>query len=208
MMRRRLALLVLALLVGCGEAAPRSVEDKAADATVAAGGAAADGDGARAQEAGEGAGADAIAREGAGIAIGGEVPAPYRLTPAIFAEMPRIEVTAVDHGGDTVQFRGARMSDVLARAGVEFGAALRGPRMASYLLVDAADGYRAVFALAELDAGFGHGEVYLVDEANGEALGPEAGPFRVVAPGDSRPARWVRQVTGLSIRGPEVATTR
>lgn len=177
-MIRHLALLLLGtLLLGCSEGASEETAGAATDAAAEGPQAAVD-----------------------GVTIGGEVATPYTLTAEILAGMPLIEVQAVDHGGDTVQFRGARMSDVLARAGVQLGEALRGPRMVSYLLVDAADGYRAVFALAEVDPGFGHGEVYLVTEADGTPLDADAGPFRVVAPGDSRPARWVRQVIGLSIR--------
>ena len=34
---------------------------------------------------------------------------------------------------------------------------------------------------------------------DGKALDARGGPFRVVVPGDKRPARWIRQVTTLKI---------
>lgn len=72
--------------------------------------------------------------------------------------------------------------------------------MSLYLLVEAADGYRVVFALPELDAAFTDRKVYLATRRDGKALTDKEGPFRIVVPDDKRPARWVRQVTALRIR--------
>jgi hypothetical protein len=72
--------------------------------------------------------------------------------------------------------------------------------MAEYLLVEAADGYRAVFALQELDPGFTDRKIYLVTQRDGKPLSAKEGPFRIVYPDEKRPARWVRQVTALRIR--------
>jgi hypothetical protein len=35
---------------------------------------------------------------------------------------------------------------------------------------------------------------------DGKPLSDKEGPFRIVAPDEKRPARWVRQVTALKIR--------
>jgi hypothetical protein len=72
--------------------------------------------------------------------------------------------------------------------------------MSLYVLVEAADGYRAVFALPELDAGFTDRKIYLATMRDGKPLSEKEGPFRIVVPDDKRPARWVRQVTALRIR--------
>jgi hypothetical protein len=42
--------------------------------------------------------------------------------------------------------------------------------------------------------------VYVVTMRDGKPLSEMEGPFRLVAPGEKRAARWVRQVTALSIR--------
>ena len=63
----------------------------------------------------------------------------------------------------------------------------------------AADGYRAVFALAELDPGF-RGDVPIITAScDGKALDAKDGPLRLVVPGEKRPARWVRQVTAIDV---------
>jgi hypothetical protein len=88
---------------------------------------------------------------------------------------------------------------VLEKAGVEFGEAIRGKRLASCLLVEAADGYRVVIALPELDPQFSSKQVLLVFLKDGKRLDAKEGPYRTVIPEEKRMARWVRQVSGLKI---------
>ena len=66
--------------------------------------------------------------------------------------------------------------------------------------MDAKDGYRAVFAWAELDPAFMEKEIYLVTSRDGKPLSEKEGPFELVVPGEKRPGRWVRQVTSLKIQ--------
>jgi hypothetical protein len=74
---------------------------------------------------------------------------------------------------------------------------MRGPRMTEVLLVEAADAYKVVFALAEFDPPFA--PRILADKRDGKPLDAREGPFRIVAPGDKRPARWARQITTLRV---------
>jgi hypothetical protein len=67
------------------------------------------------------------------------------------------------------------------------------------LLVEAADGYKVVYALAELDPAFASREIILADKRDGKPLDAKEGPFRIVAPGDKRPARWAHQITTLRV---------
>jgi len=76
---------------------------------------------------------------------------------------------------------------------------LLGSRMTEVLVVEAADGYKAVFALAEVDPAIAVRELILADKRDSKLLDPKEGPFRIIAPGDKRAARWVRQVTALRI---------
>ena len=76
---------------------------------------------------------------------------------------------------------------------------MRGKRLASCLLVEAADGYRAVIALPELDPDFTDKQVVLAYLQDGKPIDEKAGPYRVVVPDEKRMARWMRQVTKLKI---------
>ena|SRR5208283_1614473 len=119
-------------------------------------------------------------------------------TAAQISALPRATVTAHDHNADA-QFEGVPLSALLSSAAIQLGDSLRGPRMAEVLLVSAADGYRVAFALAEIDPAFATREIVLADKRDGKPLDAKEGPFRIVAPGDKRPARWIRQVTELRI---------
>jgi DMSO/TMAO reductase YedYZ molybdopterin-dependent catalytic subunit len=132
--------------------------------------------------------------------IGGEVSSPLKLSAADMAKLPRRTVSAKDHDGKAVTFEGVDLVEVLRLAGVEFGEKLRGKSLALFLVVDAADGYRAVFALPELDPAFTDGVIILADRRDGKALPEAEGPWRIVVPGEKRQARWVRQVVALTIR--------
>lgn len=55
-----------------------------------------------------------------------------------------------------------------------------------------------VFSLAELDAGIVESDVIVADTMDGAPLGDKLGPFRLVAPHEKRPARWVRMLKSLT----------
>lgn len=117
---------------------------------------------------------------------------------AEISKLKRLTVKASDHGKEAV-FEGVALVDVLKLGGVEFGEALRGKRMATFLLVEAADNYQAVFALPEIDPGFTDKIIILGDKRDGRGLSKDEGPWRIVVPDEKCPARWVRQVVGLKI---------
>jgi hypothetical protein len=87
----------------------------------------------------------------------------------------------------------------LEKGGIQFGDTLRGKRMASCLLVEAADGYRVVIALPEIDPAFSDKQFILAYLKDGKTLDAKEGPYRIVIPDEKRMARWVRQVARLRI---------
>jgi len=132
------------------------------------------------------------------LTISGEVEHPLRLTASDLSRLSRRSVRAAEHGKEAT-FEGVALGDVLRMAGIPSGEKLRGPQLVKYLLVDARDGYQAVFALPELDGAFTDREILLADRRDGTPLSAEEGPLRIVVPGEKRPARWVRQVRELRI---------
>jgi hypothetical protein len=94
------------------------------------------------------------------------------------------------------------VATVLQEAGVTLGKELRGRRLADCLLVEAADGYRVAFSLAEIDPTMSDGVVLLADSKDGKPLDAKEGRYRLVVPRDKRYARWVRQVVRLSVQRP------
>jgi len=123
---------------------------------------------------------------------------PIVLTRAEVEALPRVEVKT--GGPETeVTFAGVSLKALLEKAGFDFGESLRGKRLASCLLVEAADGYRVVIALPEIDPAFTDKQFVLAFSRNGKPLDEKEGPYRIVIPDEKRMARWVRQVTTLKI---------
>lgn len=120
------------------------------------------------------------------------------ITMSQIVSLPHVTVDTRDHD-KPAQFEGVPLAALLSMAGVQLGDVLRGPRMTDMLLVEGSDGYKVAFALAETDPAFATREIILADKRDGKPLDAKEGPFRIVAPGDKRPARWVRQVVSLRI---------
>lgn len=133
------------------------------------------------------------------LTISGEVERPLTLTSADLAKMVRHTVRGNDHG-TAGTFEGVALGEILQRAGVKFGEGLRGRNLELFLVVEAADGYRAVFALPELDPAFTDRLIILADKRDGKLLSGKEGSLRVVTPDEKRQARWVRQVVRLVVR--------
>ena len=114
--------------------------------------------------------------------------------------MPR-KTLRVDnaHSKKTEVYEGVLVEDLLQKAGVPQGEQLRGPAMATYVLVEAADNYRVIFSLAEFNSSFQDSEIIVADTMDGAPIPAALGPFRLVAPHEKRPARWVEMVKSLTV---------
>ena len=121
-----------------------------------------------------------------------------RLSADEIAALPRAQVTISDHGVKAT-FEGTALSNVMALVQAPSGEKLRGGELAKYVLVEAADSYRAVFALAELDGAYTDRVILLADKRDGKPLSETEGPFRIVVDGEKRQGRCVRQVTRISV---------
>ena len=135
------------------------------------------------------------------LAVGGEVPKPLSLSAADLAALPRQRVTARDHEGREATYEGVALVELLRRTGLELGEKLRGKKLALFLVAEASDGYRAVYALPELDPTFTDRVILLADLKDGKPFSAKEGPLRIVVPGEKMQARWVRQVVALVVRG-------
>jgi len=129
-----------------------------------------------------------------------------QIEPGKQVVLPRSDIEALPHikvttGGSAASatFEGVTLKAVLEKAGVGFGEALRGKRLASCLLVEASDGYQVVIALPEIDPAFTDKQVVLAFLKDGKPLDDKEGPYRIVIPDEKRMARWVRQVTALKV---------
>lgn len=143
----------------------------------------------------------AICAEPAGavltIALRGS--APVALSIEALKAMPAASVQVEDDSGSSADYTGITLSALLAASGVEFGKVVRGERLTEYVLVSAADGYRALFSIAEVDPAFTNRTILLCYAKWGASLPEKEGPLRIIARDDGRRARWVRNVTSITV---------
>ena len=133
------------------------------------------------------------------ITVSGTLANPLTVQASDLMAMPRTDVTATDHGSEH-RYSGVALVDLLRKAGTTLGGELRGKNLTKVVVIKAADGYEAVFALAELDPEFSPRTILLADRIDGTPLPDGVGPFRVVVPGERKQGRWVRQVTAIDVR--------
>src|SRR5262245_9687065 len=133
------------------------------------------------------------------LKIGGDVRTPLTLTAADLKTMARTRAEVKDEDGRTVVYEGVLAGEILKRAGAPLGADLRGNAVATYVVATASDGYQVVFSLAELDPGFTDNGIIVADTIGGKPLFAYQGPFRIVAPKDSRAARSIRMLMQLDV---------
>jgi DMSO/TMAO reductase YedYZ molybdopterin-dependent catalytic subunit len=135
------------------------------------------------------------------LRISGEVAAPLTRSARDLKAVPR-ETRKVGNPHEKKEeiYEGVAVRELLRRAGVPQNEKLRGPAMAIYVVAEASDGYRVVYSVAELDRDFQDAGGMVADTLNGAPLGKKQGPFKMVAPHDKRPARWVRMLKSLTVR--------
>jgi DMSO/TMAO reductase YedYZ molybdopterin-dependent catalytic subunit len=132
--------------------------------------------------------------------IGGAVATPMTVTMEDLKKMPRKTVRVENaHAKRTEVYEGVPLSALLQKAGVPQGEQVRGAAMTSYVLVEAADDYHVIFSLAELDSSFQDSEVLVADTMDGARLAADQGPFKLVAPHEKRPGRWVKMVKSITV---------
>jgi DMSO/TMAO reductase YedYZ molybdopterin-dependent catalytic subunit len=135
------------------------------------------------------------------LEVRGEAGKPLSLSVKEWAKLPRDKVEIKGPGDQVSIYEGVPLVEVLRLAGVAFEEHPRG-RGSAYVLVEGADGYRAVLALAEVDPKVADRVFLLADRLDGKPLPDGAGPRRLIVPGDKVPVRWVKQVVLVAVQRP------
>ena len=123
------------------------------------------------------------------------------LTVKDLAKFPRREIKAKAHDEKEAIYNGYNLSDILLAAGAKIGKdELRGKEQAAYIAIEAVDGYKATFSIAEVAPEFTDKIILLADTRDGKPLGEQNGVWQIIVPDDKKHGRWVRQVTALKIK--------
>jgi len=148
----------------------------------------------------------ALAAQPPGVAVKGLVREPLTIGAGELASLPQREFEdtrlvgpGAPRGEAARKYKGVLLRDVLNRAGL-VEAKPRDLRK-TLIVVDAHDGYRALFTWAELFLSPVGDGVYLVTERDGKPIARPEGPIALLSLNDRSPGpRHVRQVASIDVR--------
>jgi hypothetical protein len=121
------------------------------------------------------------------------------LNPQELAALPHKSVAVFNaHTKANETYSGVSLASLLDRVGAPLGEKVHGPVLMTGVVAEGTDGYKVLFALAEVDTAFHNGDVIVADSVDGHPLG-EDGAFKLVSTEDKHPARWVRNLTAISV---------
>ena len=122
-------------------------------------------------------------------------------TPSALAALPHTSITVFNiHAKVNQTYSGVPLIDLLIPLGVP--AKPHGKDLRLYLVAEGSDGYKAVYSVAEVNPDLHDATVIVADSLDGKPIG-DSGPLLLVATGDKRPARWVRNLVAIRVLAAE-----
>ncbi|WP_295769536.1 molybdopterin-dependent oxidoreductase [uncultured Mucilaginibacter sp.] len=133
------------------------------------------------------------------ITISGQDITTVTLGKAEIMALKPVIVMAKGHDQKVHRYAGAALADVLKRAGVTLGDSSKRKTILSYIVVTAADNYKAIYALSEIDPLFANRTIILAYKVDKKALPENDAPFQIIVAGEKIHSRWVRQVSAIEL---------
>lgn len=121
------------------------------------------------------------------------------LSPEQLASMPHKTVSVFnEHTKANESYSGVPLIDLLEKVGVPRGEKVRGKLFLIGIVAEGTDKYDVLYTLAEVDPSIHTGDVIVADSMNGGKIDTD-GAFKMVSTEEKRPARWVRNLTAISV---------
>ena len=125
----------------------------------------------------------------------GEKSAEY--AAAALAAMPQTTVSVNNtHTKATETYTGVPLIDLLSKLGVPDKP--EGKQFRIYMVAGGSDGYEVAYSIGEVAPDVHDAMVIVADTENGQPLAADR-PLKLVATGEKRPARWVRNVVAIRV---------
>jgi hypothetical protein len=122
-------------------------------------------------------------------------------TVAMLAALAHTTVTVHNaHTNADETYSGVPLIDLLTRLGVSDKP--HGKDLRLYVVAAGSDGYEAVYSIGEITPDLNSATVIVADAENGKGLADD-GPLKLVATGEKRPARWVRNLVAIRVMAAE-----
>ena len=122
-------------------------------------------------------------------------------TAATLAALPHVSVTVHnEHTKADETYSGVPLLALLTPLGVTDKP--RGKDLRLYVVAAGSDGYEVVYAIGEVTPDVHDATVMVADTENGKPLSDD-GPLKLIATGEKRPARWVRNLVAIKVQAAE-----
>jgi hypothetical protein len=122
-------------------------------------------------------------------------------TAATLAALPHTTVTVHnEHTKADETYSGVPLIALLTPLGVTDKP--RGKDLRLYVVAAGSDGYEVVYSIGEVTPDVHDATVLVADTENGAAINAD-GPLKLVATGEKRPARWVRNLVSIKVQTAE-----
>jgi hypothetical protein len=136
------------------------------------------------------------------LTINTGIGAPLTLTLADLKALPQQTMTVHNaHQNADETYSGPLLSDVLAKAGIVLTEKTEHPMLHQYVIATGTDKYWVLYSLAEVHPGLHKAKVIVAIARSGQPL-TTAGQFELINDLDVKPARWVHNVTTITLHTP------
>jgi hypothetical protein len=121
------------------------------------------------------------------------------LTVADLEALPQKTITVHnEHTKTDETYTGVYLSDLLTKYGVPFDRPGEKKIFHSYLRVEGTDHYYVLYSGSEVESAIHNADVIVATKLNGKPLADD-GQIKLVASDDKRPARWVRNLSAITL---------
>lgn len=122
-------------------------------------------------------------------------------TAATLAALPHVTVTVHnEHTKADETYSGVPLIALLTPLGVSDKP--RGKQFRLYVVAAGSDGYEVVYSIGEVTPDVHDATVMVADTEDGKPIAAD-GPLKLVATGEKRPARWVRNLVSIDVKTAE-----
>ncbi len=99
-------------------------------------------------------------------------------------------------------YTGVPLGVLLAKYGLPVDKTTHRTMLRSYIVAEGTDKYWVLYSVTEVEPSEHNGDVIVAIAVGGKPLG-EDGQFKLVDSGDKKPERWVRNLSGITVRSAE-----
>jgi hypothetical protein len=134
------------------------------------------------------------------LTVTGPTGKVLKVSPEDLKALPHKSVEVFnEHSKAKETYTGVPLAELLKQVDAPTGEKLRGKLYLLGVIAEGTDHYRVLYSLAEVDSANHTGNVLVADQIDGKPIATD-GAFKLVSTEEKRPARWVRNLTAITVK--------